>query len=214
VYVPRIYKNEDQAELFAFIRKHAFGTLVTSHQDLPFATHLPLVLDETRGERGMLIGHLARANPQWQHFQPEKEVLVIFQGPHAYISPTWYTGNFNVPTWNYTAVHVYGKIEVVEDQARVAQMLDELVAVYEGNQEGSWSVLWDDTRYGKLIGGILAFEISIGRVEGKFKLNQNKSAEDRRSVVQNLQKTDNSEKQAIATMMQGQLETEEKGNHG
>jgi transcriptional regulator len=214
VYVPKIYKNEDQAELFAFIRKHAFGTLVTSTGDLPFATHLPLVLDETRGEQGMLIGHLARANPQWQHFQTNKEVLVIFQGPHTYISPTWYVGNVNVPTWNYTAVHVYGRIEVVDDQARVVQMLDQLVAVYEGDQQESWSVDWDDARYGKMVGGIVAFEISIGRIEGKFKLNQNKSIEDRRSVVQNLQKADSLEQQAIATMMQSQLKTEEIEDHG
>src|SRR5205814_7596642 len=130
---------------------------------LPFASHLPLLLDSSRGERGMLRGHLARANPQWQQFRPDQEVLALFQGPHAFVSSNWYEDPANsVPTWNYTAVHVYGCPRIHEDDTQVFKLLDDLVAVYQ--PEGHpLSLAPPSERARELARAIVAFEMEITR---------------------------------------------------
>src|ERR1700680_4492985 len=108
MYIPERFREDDKAILKTFIREHSFGILVTQGDDAPCATHLPFLYNAERGHYGLLSAHMARANPQWQSFASEREALVIFQGPHAYISPSWYDVAASVPTWNYAAVHVYG----------------------------------------------------------------------------------------------------------
>jgi len=113
MYIPNSHRADDRAQLHGLMRQYNFATLVTQHEDAPFATHLPFLLDTERGAHGTLLAHLARANPQWRDFVAGREVLVIFQGPHAYISPSWYQVHPSVPTWNYAVVHAYGVPRII-----------------------------------------------------------------------------------------------------
>ena len=115
MYSPNHYKTEDRAFLLEFMRRYNFATLVTAKNEMPFATHLPFIIEET-GENLILSSHLARANPQWKDFDGA-EVLVVFAEPHAYISPMWYAEKLSVPTWNYVAVHAYGKVKMFGEEA-------------------------------------------------------------------------------------------------
>src|SRR5438477_3101686 len=116
MYVPPHFAESDPAALHAFVERHSFGLLVSQVGGVPFATHLPLLLDRAAGPHGTLVGHVARANPHWRHLAGQT-TLAVFAGPHAYISPSWYQAENMVPTWNYTAVHATGPVEVVEDKA-------------------------------------------------------------------------------------------------
>jgi transcriptional regulator len=143
------------------------------------ATHLPVLLDETRGPNGTLQGHMARANPHWRAFQPEVESLVIFHGPHAYISPSWYVSEQTVPTWNYTVVHAYGCASLMEDPRHVRELLERTVRTFEGEGPGAWRTARVAESYIiNLARGIVAFELPIARLEGKRKLGQNRPAAD------------------------------------
>ena len=142
MYIPKINQLDHMDEIFALMEAYSFATVVTTdEQGLPFATHMPVLTNRSRGPYGTLISHIARANPQWRHFSKNEEVLVIFHGPHAYISPSWYTGEFNVPTWNYMAVHAYGRPRIVEEKETLQQMLTELVSHFEADLPPSWSAL-------------------------------------------------------------------------
>ena len=133
-----------------------------------------------------ITSNLARANDQWQHFDG-REALVIFQGPHAYISPSWYTEHPSVPTWNYTAVHVYGTPTVIDDEAIIRTMLTELVANHEQGRDPEWPMQLPDDYYQKMRQAIIVFEIPITQIEGKFKLSQNRSEADVHSVINHLE---------------------------
>ena len=115
MYIPKAFREDDITTLHKFMREYSFATLITQHKGVPFATHLPFILDAQCGPNGALLAHVARANPQWHDFVDEQEVLVIFQGPHAYISPSWYEVELSVPTWNYAVVHAYGIPRLIED---------------------------------------------------------------------------------------------------
>jgi len=184
MYVPGSFAEKDLTALHQLIRRNAFATLVTVGDDsAPVASHVPFLLDAERGANGTLLGHLARANPQWRSFGQD-EVLVIFQGPHAYVSPTWYAGGDNVPTWNYAVAHAYGRPRLLEEAEAVRGVIERLVEVYEGGRSPAWSTRSVPAEFvERLLGAIVAFEIPIGRLEGKFKFNQNKSAADRAGVV-------------------------------
>ena len=131
MYIPKLFREEDVSVLHALMQTYSFATVVTQHEGVPYATHLPLTLRPEQGPYGTLIGHMARANPQWRDFgmqgEGEQEALVIFQGPHTYVSPSWYTVHPSVPTWNYAAVHAYGVPEIVDDEAALYTMLQHLV---------------------------------------------------------------------------------------
>jgi transcriptional regulator len=186
MYIPTANRVEDPVRIAEVISENSFATLITVHDGTPFATHLPLLFHPDQGEAGTLVGHVARANPQWQHFDGTREVLVIFQGPHAYISPTWYQTQPTVPTWNYVAVHVYGVPRVIDEDAAVAALLQKLVAHYEAGLPEPWSGDLPAEYAEKMRRGVVAFEIAITRVEGKFKLGQNKPAADMFGVCQAL----------------------------
>src|SRR3981189_1385300 len=143
---------------------------------MPVATHLPFLLDAGRGPYGTLMAHMARANLQWKTFNGEQEALVIFQGPHAYISPSWYEVELSVPTWNYAAVHAYGILEIIEDNAVLYDLLKALIQTHEARFERPWDFQLPDDYLQKMMRGIVGFEIQITRLEGKFKMSQNRTA--------------------------------------
>jgi transcriptional regulator len=179
MYIPKAFAESDSATLYQFMRENNFAVLVTHQAGQMVATHLPVMVD---AEQGLLKAHMARANEQWQHFD-SSEVLLIFQGPHAYISPTWYQTQPSVPTWNYAAVHVYGVPRLVEDGAAVRHMLRELVQTHERGREREWTMDLPEDYLQKMMQAIVAFEIPIERIEGKFKLSQNRSDADQASVI-------------------------------
>lgn len=203
MYVPRPFAEADVPTLHGFMAQYGFATLVTNHDGAPFASHLPLLIDRDVGEYGALIGHMSRANPQWRGFGARTEALAIFHGPHAYISPSWYESQQVVPTWNYAAVHAYGEPRIVEDHAAVLALLERLVAENESAGPAPWridsqTVAFRDSQ----MRGIVAFEIPIARLEGNFKLNQNKPEADRRGAAAGLRRTGDALALEVARMME------------
>lgn len=205
MYVPSSYAQKDLTVLHDFIEKHGFATLV-SHgqsgetQSAPIATHLPLLIDRNAGNQGELLGHVARANPQAK-LSEGTQVLAIFQGPHAYISPRWYQVADAVPTWNYLAVHVYGTLKKV-DEAQQLRDLETTVNAYEASQENPWSVAEASHEYiQKLAAAILSFRIEIQRIEGAWKLNQHHEPERRKRTIEALLAHGGADQVAIATLM-------------
>lgn len=182
MYIPSVFKEAELEVLHNLMQAYNFATLITCQAGTPFATHLPFMLHPQRGQYGTLVAHIARANPQWHDFNTDAEVLVIFQDFYTYISPSWYTSEFSVPTWNYAAVHAYGVPRLIEDSVAIQQVLDELVQHHEAPRTPPWSFEWSE-RYMNLTKAIVAFEITITRLEGKLKLNQNRSTEDRLGVI-------------------------------
>ena len=172
MYLPETFVERDAAVLARVIREESFATLISQHSGAPFASHVPLLLEEgphsAKGElQGRLIGHVARANPQWKSADGET-VLAIFHGPHAYVSPTCYGPGDAVPTWNYIAVHVSGKLTIIEDRERLREIVARTVEYFEATREPRWSLDQASEEFiEKLLGGIVGFEIEIERVEGK-----------------------------------------------
>ena len=184
MYIPKHFKIEDPAWIRAFMQEHRFAVLIGIRDGEPFATHLPLLYDATPPPHGTILGHVARANPHWQAFETSLQ-LAIFQGPHAYVSPTWYesTGPA-VPTWNYTTVHAYGRARIVDDSGAVREILRRLTEREERNLEPRFLVETLDADYVEhMARQIVAFEIPIVRLEAKAKLNQNRTPEERRRVA-------------------------------
>ena len=187
MFIPRHFANDDRAALHAVMRDYAFALMITCDDGRPFATHLPFVLDAGAGANGTLLGHVSRANPHWRGFDGTRDALAIFQGPHAYVSPSWYETEHAVPTWNYVAVHAYGRPRAFEDKEATIAVLKRLVARHETPATGPWSMDRLPADYMEMmVKGIVAFEMPIDRLEGKFKLSQNKSEADRRGVVRGL----------------------------
>ncbi|MFC4272019.1 FMN-binding negative transcriptional regulator [Sneathiella chungangensis] len=183
MYVPPHFSVPGKETLIRLLPGASFATLVSTGDDgVPFATHLPFAYDEKRGEFGTLVAHMARANPHGKCLE-DREALVIFQGPHAYISPSYYATDINVPTWNYVAVHAYGTPAIIEEREKVRELLDRLTFDNEKDRAAPWRAdQLDGKRLEGLMRGIVAFEIPISRIEGKAKLGQNKSAEDQAAV--------------------------------
>jgi len=202
MYTPPKFRMEDPAIISNFFRKHSFGLLLTIKETEIHDTHTPFLIDE---EQGSLIGHIARANPQWHSWDASTTAKVIFTGPHAYISPSYYASDFNVPTWNYTAVSVSGKLDVIEKSEEKLAFLDRLTAHYEP-QEAPWTLDRNDARYMNLLDGIVVFKVSMDHVAASFKLNQNKTIADQESVIAALYKSGNASDQEVAAMMQKRLQ--------
>ena len=183
MYIPKAFREEDMKKLHKLMQEYSFAALVTQQDGMPVATHLPFLLDSGRGPYGTLMAHMARANAQWKSFNGEQEVLVIFQGPHAYISPSWYEVELSVPTWNYAAVHAYGIPEIIEDNAILYDLLKALVQTHEARFEKPWDFQLPDDYLQKMMRGIVGFEIQITRLEGKFKMSQNRTAGEQQQVI-------------------------------
>ena len=202
MYRPRYYDIDDDAVLHRFMREHSFALLVTAPQGIPTASHIPLFLDTDGDGPDRLLGHVAKANTQWQDFDAKTEAMAMFWGPHAYVSPTWYESEKVVPTWNYLTVHAYGKPKVLAGPKDAGEVLARLIDVYESEATGNWSMdRLPETYVEKMLGGIVAFEMPIGRLEGKFKLNQKSSAADREGAIKGLQATGDPESLEVARLM-------------
>ena len=201
MYIPSHFEIDERAEIHALIRSYSFATLTTTDANgTPFATHLPFLLDTERGEAGTLRAHMARANPQWRHFRAGQQALVVFQGPHAYISPSWYETQPAVPTWNYTAVHVYGEPRLL-DSEDLKGLLYATVALYEGVGAEGWKFEMEPDYVVQMMRGIVGFEIPIARLEGKRKMSQNRSETDRRRVVEALHATGRASDAEVAALI-------------
>lgn len=204
MYLPKSFEVADSKKLADVMNRFSFATLITTTDSVPFATHLPILHRSQSGTAGVLVGHVARANPQWQHFANQTESLAIFSGPHAYVSPSWYSTELAVPTWNYIAVHAYGVPRVIEDEACLEKLLDEMVQRYEAPRTQPWpNQLPEDFRR-NLLKGIVGFEMPITRIEGKFKLSQNRPDQDQANVVRELSGSKNSDAQAVADWMRAE----------
>ena len=200
MYTPRHFAAHDLAALDELIAHDAFATLVHQHAGAPFATHLP-VLYRRDGERVELRGHWSKANPQWREIAGQS-VLVIVHGPHAYVSPSWYADpEQRVPTWNYAAAHLYGRISTTEDPAELEAIVTALSDHYEAKHGSDWRFerTTADTR--RELRGIVGFRFVAERVELKFKLSQNHPAANQRGVIAHLERHGGDDRRAVAAMM-------------
>jgi transcriptional regulator len=205
MYIPAAFAEADLTKLHEFIEQNSFGLLVSQVDGLPFASHLPFLLERRAGQHGTLVGHMARANPQWRDASGQTG-LAIFSGPHAYISPTWYEAEQVVPTWNYTAVHAYGRVEIVEDEGALLEIVQWTVRVYEQAMPQPWSFGNSGKFFERMLGQIVGFRIEIEKIEGKWKLNQNHPVERRRKVVLALGERSDENSTAIASLMRQKLD--------
>lgn len=197
MYIPKDFKIDDENIIYDIMEKNSFATVFSQHKGRPFATHLPLTLNR---EEQVLYGHFARSNPQWSDIL-NQEVLVIFQGPHSYISPSWYETDRAVPTWNYVSVHVFGQIEIVENEEVLIDSLRNMVKTYE-EPTSSYNLEKIDARYIEgLSKGIVGFRIKISSVEGKWKLSQNHPAERRELIIKQLEQIPSENSKQIAEYM-------------
>lgn len=208
MYIPAAFAESNLTKLHEFIDQNSFGILVSQAEGLPFAAHLPFLLDRTAGPYGTLVGHMARANPQWREAAGQI-ALAIFAGPHVYISPTWYEAEQVVPTWNYIAVHVYGRLQVIEEKESLLEIVQAMVRFYEQAMPRPWSFDPSSTFVERMLAQIVGFRIEVEKIEGKWKLNQNHPAPRRKKVIRALQERTDENAQAIAAIMQAMMPAEE-----
>jgi transcriptional regulator len=199
VYIPAAFTESDTARLHEFIRRYSFGVLASQGEGGLIASHLPLLLDADVAPHGRLLGHMARANPQWRGLHGD--VMAVFSGPHVYVSPSWYEEGGTVPTWNYVAVHAYGTFRVVEDRDGLLDILRRSVLTYEGPRPEPWAFDESAAHVERMLGAIVGFRIEITRLEGKWKLSQNHPEERRRKVIRALEARPDEDSRAIARMM-------------
>jgi transcriptional regulator len=197
-----MFVAHDAAAKERVIREYPFATLITARAPEPQISHLPLLFHSTPAPDGMLIGHMARANPHWGRFG-DGPTLAVFHGPHEYVSPSWYAEPEKaVPTWNYAVVHVRGRVELVEDRADTLSILHEMVERFESERAAPWRLQLEGKQLDAMVGAIVAFRMVIERVDTKLKLSQNRSAVDRQRVIAALRAEDTAEASATADWMQ------------
>jgi transcriptional regulator len=208
MYRPKPFEEDNLDKLIAFMKANSFATLVSIVDGIPYASHVPLVV-KVDEDSIKLVGHLAKENPQWQAFLAA-ESLAIFTGAHSYISPTLYEKHENVPTWNYIAVHAYGfpKIIIFDDTPELMdEMINDMVETYEADYKSHWQSLSNQYREG-MMKGIIGFEIIITRLEGKYKLSQNKSQVDQQNVSTTLLQSSDPIVRAVGIEMSQNLESD------
>ncbi|MGJ1237511.1 FMN-binding negative transcriptional regulator [Sphingobacterium multivorum] len=195
MYIPSHFQFQDNAEKIAFMKRYSFATIVTVKDNLPIATHLPYFIDDL-SDKLLLSSHFAKANEQHKYIE-ENISLVIFSEPHAYISPANYDKRESVPTWDYIAVHAYGKAKILEDETAKAAVLEQMIHFYEEDYMQQWENLNDKFKKG-MMKGIVGFEIEITDLQGQKKLSQNKTETEKHRIAQNLSKSINMEERVIA----------------
>lgn len=195
MFIPKPFQMNDTIQIQQFIREYGFGVIV-SHSLT--ATHIPFVLKNEEGEKGTLYSHCAKINNHWQELE-NKEALIVFSGPHTYISPSWYAKGPGVPTWNYTAVHAYGKVTILSKEETL-QTVDDLVNQYEPALLQEQKVLTNEYR-DKLLNAIVAFKIEITKLEGQLKLGQQRTKVDQQGVYKALSQSKNLDDLSLANYM-------------
>lgn len=207
MYIPGYSREVRPSVLNEIIQTHDFGWLAVSQDGAaPVAVHLPFMLDPDRGPNGTLLAHLARANPLAREIAANRPAVVVFQGPHAYISPSWYSDRDTVPTWNYVVVHAYGTPRVIDDASTITAMLRRLVERYERPRRAAWSLdEASESTMQQLLPAIVAFEIPLDRLEGKVKLGQNRDVADRKGVIAGLRRESGHDGERLARWMERYL---------
>lgn len=199
MYIPGHFKVKDEAEVWEFLRANGFGILVTTVNNQATATHIPFQLREKEGVK-YLTSHMALGNQQWKDFAENNQVLVIFGGPHAYISSSWYEEE-NVPTWNYQSVHIYGEVTVM-DEEELRDDLTSLLQKYEGHRENG--VLWENTSPELLerqMKGVVGFTIKINDILAAYKLSQNRNKTDYQNIINELHKEPGHDSKQMAAIL-------------
>jgi len=201
MYISKLYREEDREKILEFLRQNEFATLVAYDGEKPTAGHLLMEVMEDDGKL-FVNGHMSRANPLWKTFEKNPEVLVIFQGPHTYISPTWYD-HVNVPTWNYQAIHIYGKPRILSDYNETYEMLSRLILRNESDPAYRLETLPQDFVQ-KEVKGIVAFQIEVTRIEANYKLSQNRNDVDYHNIVSRLEEREDEMSHGVAEAMKRQ----------
>jgi transcriptional regulator len=199
MYIPDLYKNENQEAITAFLKENSFGILINQTNGKLWATHIPLELSINSEGKTILEGHISKENPQWKGFAENDQILAVFSGPHSYISPSWYDHE-NVPTWNYIAVHVYGKIKIIEGDA-VIKSLKRLVDKYEQISENPVRIEDLSEKTMMQSRGIVAFEIEIEEIQAQQKMSQNRDDKNYQNIISELEKTNKNQSIAVANEM-------------
>jgi len=205
VYLPPAFTEARPEVLIAHIERHDFGLLVSHGRSGLVASHIPFLV-ERDGARLRLLGHVARANPQVADLGAGGEVLVVFSGPHAYVSPSWYATGPAVPTWNYADVHAYGRVQPIDDPDRLGRLVRRLSERHEAGNPTPWRMQDQPRDY--LLGmlrGIVGFEIAVDRLEGKYKLSQNRPASDPPRIIDALERRGDDEAVGVARLMRERL---------
>jgi transcriptional regulator len=197
MYVPESFQESDRSVAFDLIDAYGFATLVSWSTTEPLVNHVPLVLDRPASGQERLLGHVARANQHWRQFDGEKPVMAIFCGPHAYVSPSWYSNRPSVPTWNYAVVHVHGTAQLMDSEQTWA-ILCRLVEKYEARRRLPWKPDLSSDFVEKQLKAIVGFQIPIDNLEVKFKLGQNREAADREGALAGLEREDGSDSRELA----------------
>lgn len=199
MYVPAHFSFTERTEIVAFMQRFNFAALVSQVEELPFATHLPFILEERNEDEIWLMAHFAKANPQWKNLE-EQTALVIFSEPHAYVSPSLYSKELNVPTWNYVAVHAYGRAKLIADETAIFDLLEKQMQTFEKEYLEQWERLPQDYK-NALVKGVVAFEMQVEKLEAKRKLSQNKPEQDRANVMAHLLESEDGAAQQTGEMM-------------
>ena len=208
MYIPRAHNEERVTVLQKLIEDQPFASLITVGSSGLFASHIPMVLEQN-GAMGQLRGHISRANTQWRDYNPSIEALAIFSGPQHYITPNWYpekqdTGKV-VPTWNYVVVHAYGYLKIIEDAEWLRTHLASLTSIHEAESPVPWKIGDAPEDYiAALLKGIVGLEMTIERLEGKWKVSQNRSDEDRNGVAKGLAELNTAESLAMRALVERQ----------
>ncbi len=200
MYIPHYYKNENVDEVKTFLRENSFGILVNHVDNKPWATHIPLELDTDDQGKDVLEGHISKANPQWKAFETSKEVLCIFNGPHAYVSSSWYQEE-EVPTWDYIAVHVYGKLKVLTEDETM-ESLHKLVNKYEKGSKNPISLHDMSPKTLRQVKGVVGFQIEITDIQAAYKLSQTRP-QDHAKIVSELSERQDAGSKSIAKQIDG-----------
>ena len=202
MYIPEHFRVRHPEDAIAFMRANPFAILISTTEDGPFATHLPLFVREQE-QTLTLRGHVAKANPHWRYLERQPQCLTIFHGTHSYISPSNYAARESVPTWNYAAMHVYGNGRLFASRQDLDQVLHELIQTFEPEYRLQWEGMSPRFRE-NMLGQIVGFEIVATKVEGKFKLSQNRTREDQSNVMASLEKSEDTAISGVSRLMRDQ----------
>lgn len=203
MYIPSIYQFDNQEEKIAFMQKYSFATLITNKEGIPIATHLPFVV-EKRNDKLILSAHFSLANEQANYIE-DQVCLVVFSEPHAYISPSLYEKKDNVPTWDYMAVHAYGKAKIFSKEEDKIRLLEAMIAYYEKAYQTQWTTISETYKQG-LLNGIVAFEIEVTELQGQKKLSQNKSSAEIDRIATHLENSSSASEKELAKYLRNNLE--------
>lgn len=199
MYIPELYRNENRAAITDFLQKNSFGILVNQTDGKLWATHIPMLLVVNDSGNEVLQGHISKENPQWKSFKTDNKILAIFSGPHAYISSSWYDHE-NVPTWNYSAVHIYGTVKILQESDAL-RLLKTLVDKYEATSENPTRIEELSKKTMRQVRGIVAFEIAIDEIQAVHKMSQNRDEKNYANIITALEKTGKPAETEVAKIM-------------